>query len=96
MLPSRAANPGKKREELKMESKYVIGDIDLLDEEIRNHLIERAKSNETFKDFQIDIGWESWMDDFTDAEDGEPASESESDVIDNILRQAWEETHDNA
>ena len=54
-------------------------------------LIEVARhySPESFGLFEADCGWMPWMEDFTDAEDGEPASEREAENIRSILQGAF-------
>ena len=54
-------------------------------------LIEDARhySPESFGLFEADCGWMPWMEDFTDAEDGEPTSEREAENIRSILQGAF-------
>lgn len=75
--------------------KYEIGNINLLSEQDRNNLIAEAKrcidNGENYADFAISVGYAEWMDDFTDAAEGESINdEYELAQIDNVLVQAWE------
>lgn len=68
-----------------------------IDDEIVEKLIKEAKKYEAydFNLFVAEIGWEDWMNEFTDAEDGDPISEKESEEIDKILKQIFESAHPN-
>lgn len=60
--------------------------------EIINHLKQQARKyrfNE-FNLFASEIGWEDWMNDYLDNPEEEQISESESEAIDKILREAWD------
>lgn len=48
-------------------------------------------SDKTYELFLAELGWADWMEDYTDAEDGEPADEREIAVIDGISRAAFAE-----
>lgn len=43
--------------------------------------------------FINEIGWEDWMNDYTEAEEGEPASDRECRIIDEILADIFNEAH---
>ena len=75
---------------MKNSNKYLIGDVSLLDEKDKVALLNQANRNETYEDFTIDVGWASWMEDFTEADDEDIPSEAELDCIEQILRQAWD------
>lgn len=62
-----------------------------LDEKTREKLIERAKgyAADELELFQAELGWQDWMEDFTDAADGEEITEQESAVIDEITEAAF-------
>lgn len=44
-----------------------------------------------FETFRNDYGWADWMNDFTDAEDGESCTEEEIRIIDEVIYQVWED-----
>ena len=48
-------------------------------------------SDKTCELFLAELGWADWMEDYTEAEDGEPADEREIAVIDGISRAAFAE-----
>lgn len=58
-------------------------------------LIEEAKEYATdeFYDFVADVGWEDWMCDFTEAQDGEPITEEEAEEIDKVLKKLFDIAH---
>ena len=62
---------------------------------IYDQLISEIKTRKYTKDeyerFSAELGWEDWMEDFTDEPEGEPATECESEDIDRVIREAWEE-----
>ena len=66
-----------------------------MEDNIRKELIKQAKKYKDgeFNLFTAELGWEDWMNEYTKAEDGEPASEAECKVIDEILQDIWEEAH---
>jgi hypothetical protein len=74
---------------------YLIGSIDLLNEKDRKELVRRAGiyDDNEFNRFVAETGWESCMEDFTESADGEEISEYESEMIDDVLNQAWKEAH---
>lgn len=44
-------------------------------------------------DYIAELGWADWMNEYTEAEDGEPASEAETDRINEFLYECWKEAH---
>lgn len=44
--------------------------------------------------FIAETGWEDWMNEYTDAEDGEPISDEEGKKIDKILISIFEKAHE--
>lgn len=56
-------------------------------------LTEEAKGFDDVEAFIQHVGYECWMDDFTDSPEGEPMAEAECDTIDEALREVWEEAH---
>ena len=67
----------------------------MINEEVKNHLITEAKKYdaEDYNLFESELGWEDWMNDFTESEDGEEASESEINNINNELKKIFKEAH---
>ena len=64
-------------------------------DEIMRHLesvAARYHENE-FRLFEDELGWETWMEEFTLAEDGETISWREAETIHEIVRKAWEKVH---
>jgi len=57
-------------------------------------LVEEAKEAKrnglTQKDWEASIGWADWMDDMTEAQDGEEPTEKEMDNIQRVLNEAWD------
>lgn len=43
--------------------------------------------------FIDETGWEDWMNDYTEAEEGEPISDRECNEIDEILTKIFNEAH---
>ncbi|MBP3921388.1 MAG: hypothetical protein J6D27_00280 [Ruminiclostridium sp.] len=66
-----------------------------LDTETRERLIRIAQNydKEQLNLFQGELGWEEWMEQFTEAADGEPITEAESDVIDGITAEIFATAH---
>ena len=66
-----------------------------LNEETRERLIAEAKkyNADGLKLFQAELGWEDWMNEFTDAAEGEEITEVESDEIDSITAEIFENAH---
>lgn len=66
-----------------------------LSNEIRNSLIEEAKKygKDELCLYQAELGWQDWMNDFTEADEGEPISEAESKEIDKITEEAFNAAH---
>lgn len=74
---------------------YIIGSLDFLSTEDKEKLLNSAKgyADDEFELFKAETGWEDWMNEFTDAEDGEPCSERELKEIDKVLLEVWNQTH---
>lgn len=66
-----------------------------LDTETRERLIRIAQNydKEQLNLFQGELGWEEWMEQFTESADGEPITEAESDVIDKITAEIFATAH---
>ena len=62
-----------------------------LNYETRERLIAEAKKYnfDELELFQAELGWQDWMNDYTNAEDGEEITDAESNLIDDITRQAF-------
>lgn len=74
---------------------YMFGSLNFLSEKEREKLLDQAKkySENEYDLFVVELGWEDWMEEFTEAEDGECCSERECEIIEEILKQAWKQTH---
>lgn len=57
-------------------------------------LVKRAKDYNEVKDFIESVGYQEWMDNYSDADEGEPMSEGEIEEIDEILNEIFNEAHD--
>lgn len=57
-------------------------------------LVKSAKNYNEVKDFIENIGYQEWMDNYSDAEEGETMSEREIEEIDEILTEIFEAAHD--
>ena len=66
-----------------------------LSEDIKERLITEAKKYgaDQLELFQAELGWEDWMNEFTEAADGEEITETESAEIDEITKEIFEEAH---
>ena len=56
---------------------------------IKEELIENAKTTSDFEDWKAGIGWADWMEDYTEAGDGEEPTEAEIDSINEVLDTIW-------
>lgn len=66
-----------------------------ISDKIEAYLIETAKQyndNEFFR-FEAEIGWEDWMEEFTEAPVGEPITDSDFESIESILQEAFTIAH---
>lgn len=63
--------------------------------ELREKLVAEAKNYEMdqLNLFIAEIGWQDWMNDYTDAADGEPITDREQQAIDRILTDIFNEAH---
>lgn len=75
--------------------KWDFGSSDFVSDEVRHHLIEEAKKYDSsdIELYKAEIGWEDWMEDFTDASDGECISEAECTLIEKVLDEAFDMAH---
>lgn len=66
-----------------------------MNEEIKNKLLEEAKKYcyDNYRLFEAEIGWQDWMNEYTNAADGEEASESEIAEIHDELMEIFFEAH---
>ena len=63
-----------------------------------DHIVEAVKkggySRDEFNQFAAEYGWQDWMNDYTEAADGDPITEAESREIDKILEQGFKMAFD--
>lgn len=73
---------------------FIAGDVSLLNEEVKNRLVEVAKNynDDEYDRFNDEVGYEDWMDDFVENPD-EELTEREVEKIDRILKQVWDLAH---
>lgn len=57
-------------------------------------LTAEAKNHNNFNEFCDFVGYENWMDAFSDTSEGEPMTEAECDAIDREFRELWEKAQD--
>lgn len=62
--------------------------------ELKEKLIAEMKHYEDYSDYVCGVGWADWMEEYTSAPDGEPASEEEVDIINEFMRECWDEAHE--
>ena len=74
---------------------YLIGSLDFLKKEDQDRLILSAKNYENCEEFVREIGWEPWMEEFTEVADDEIQSERELGNINKVLKEAFEKAHSN-
>lgn len=46
-----------------------------------------------YQRFEDELGWQPWMEAFTDAADGEVCTVGEIEAINQVLRRAWDDAH---
>jgi hypothetical protein len=54
--------------------------------------MQNYKSDE-FQKYCDEAGWESWMEEYTEAKNGDEFSEAEGDTITTIQREMWKTAH---
>lgn len=61
----------------------------------RERLLEVAKhyADDELELFIAETGWENWMNEYTEAEDGEPINDSECEEINKLLEDIFNEAH---
>lgn len=66
-----------------------------MDEATRSRLIDEAKKYDIneYNRFTDELGWEDWMNEYTEAEDGEEFTEAEGEAIEQELRAIFREAH---
>lgn len=74
-------------------SKYLVAMLAYLDEDVRKRETKTAASYENFDDYVAEAGWQDWMEDFTEAPDGEECSETELKIIYEMQELIWKEAH---
>ena len=67
----------------------------MIDNELKATIVAIASSYEAneYSLFEAEYGWKDWMNDFTEAEEGEPCSEAEIERINVILQECFDEAH---
>lgn len=67
-----------------------------INEETRNSLIAEAKKYgaDEFELFTAELGWQDWMNAYTEAEEGEEITEKEASEIDKDLKAIFKEAHE--
>lgn len=63
-------------------------------EETRKKLIAEAKNYTEYSLFEAELGWQDWMNAYTEAEEGEEASEAEINEINKELKAIFKEAHE--
>ena len=64
--------------------------------EIRNKIKESAKkyNSEDFNLFIAEEGWQDWMNEYTEAAEGEEITESECKAIEKIQKEIFDSVHE--
>lgn len=78
----------------KMKGRYVTMkkyDFAFVTKEVREELKKAMQYHLDFNDFCDEYGYADWMSIYTDAADGEEMTEEECKVIDEVMRQVWNE-----
>lgn len=62
---------------------------------VRISLTERAKkyNPDEYEEFTMAIGWEDWMNEFTESEEGEPVSDDEYEEIYKVIKECFKAAH---
>jgi hypothetical protein len=73
---------------------YIAPSLDNLSASDRKHLVEMAKNyaEDEFDRFLAEVGWMDWMADYMD---GEYITENEAQMVDEVLKLAWDKAHKN-
>lgn len=71
---------------------YLIGDLNLLDENEKVALINRAKNYDEFERFADETGFEPWMEEFM--ENPDDISEADKERINSVLKEAFAKAHE--
>lgn len=75
--------------------KIINKEVNKMKEETRKRLMEVARSyeNDQLELFIAELGWEDWMNEYTDASDDEEITEAEAEAIDEELKEIFNEAH---
>lgn len=69
--------------------------VETPDSNIRKELIADAKKYQEMRESKdvwiAEVGWQDWMNDYTEAKEGEEITEAEAAKIDEILTAIWKE-----
>lgn len=75
-------------------SPYLVANLAYITLSTREREIKNAATYEDFELYKAETGWQDWMEDFTDADDGEECAEAELKVIEEMQRLIWAEAHE--
>lgn len=64
----------------------------MLDFETENALLDMARKYDDYYDFECEVGWMDWMEDFIESDDDELLNETEIDSINNVLKTIFEKS----
>jgi len=73
--------------------KFLIAMPECLPEKIQKHLLSEAKRYDTFHSFESELGWEDWMNNYTDAQDDDDLTQSEIETINSVLQYFYNKAH---
>ena len=66
-----------------------------MDNKTRHTIITDAKKYtiDEYELWQAEHGWQDWMNEYTEAEEGEPATDKEIEIMNKIMRECWDIAH---
>lgn len=70
---------------------FLVGNVEFLDETVKSELINKAceYDDNDFITFCDEVGWDSWMNDFCETEEGSELTEVENNRINKVLEGIW-------
>ena len=75
-------------------SPYLVADLAYIARSTREREIKNASKYVDFELYKAEAGWQDWMEDFTEADDGEECSERELELIEEMQSLIWAEAHE--
>ena len=68
-----------------------------MENKTENEILEAMKKypEDQFELYKAEAGWQDWMNEYTEANEEDPASEREIKEIEKIQKELWNESHNN-